>query len=50
MTKLLGCMALLASCAVAQTVEGSVVDSATGNGIAGARVEFLQAGKTIYAT
>jgi protocatechuate 3,4-dioxygenase beta subunit len=48
MTRLLGSLALLASCAVAQTVEGSVVDSGTGNGIAGVRVEFLQSGKTAY--
>ena len=48
MAKLLFFLALWATCATAQTVEGSVIDSATGRGLASVRVEFLQGTKAIY--
>jgi 5-hydroxyisourate hydrolase-like protein (transthyretin family) len=48
MSKLLCFLTLWATCATAQTVEGSVIDSATGRGLAGVRVGFLQGTKTIY--
>jgi hypothetical protein len=48
MAKLLCFMTLWATCAAAQTVEGGVIDSATGRGLAGVRAEFLQGTKTIY--
>lgn len=42
---------LLAACAAAQTVEGSVINSVTGNGIAAMRVEIRPAaGRTGYST
>jgi hypothetical protein len=42
---------LLATCAVAQTVEGTVINSVTGNGIPALRVEIkLAAGKTGYSS
>jgi hypothetical protein len=41
MPKLFCVFVLWAACAVAQTVEGSVIDSITGNGIAGVKVEIV---------
>ena len=42
-------LALGAACAYAQTVEGSVVNSLTGEGIAGVEVELQQSFKKVYA-
>jgi 5-hydroxyisourate hydrolase-like protein (transthyretin family) len=39
------CVFLLAAAASAQTVEGAIVDTATGRGIAGARVTLSRAGE-----
>jgi hypothetical protein len=36
------------ACAASQTVEGSAINSATGIGLAGVRVEFLHGAKTLY--
>jgi hypothetical protein len=40
---------LLSACAVAQTVEGNVVNSVTGNGIAGVKVDLNWANDTYYS-
>jgi hypothetical protein len=50
MTRLLCVLALLASCAAAQTVEGSVFDAATGTGVGGAKVELLKGATPFYET
>ncbi|SPF36375.1 conserved exported hypothetical protein [Candidatus Sulfopaludibacter sp. SbA4] len=51
MPKFLCALMLLAACAMAQTVEGSVVNSVTGNSIAAMQVEIRPAsGKTSYST
>jgi hypothetical protein len=42
-------LALCTGSAAAQTVEGTVADSVTGAGIAGARVTLEQAGKSVYS-
>jgi protocatechuate 3,4-dioxygenase beta subunit len=42
MLKLFWVLMLCCSCGMAQTVEGSVVDSATGNGIPGVQVEIVR--------
>ena len=46
--KLLGIVMLWTTCAAAQLVEGSVINSATGKGIEGVRVDILQHGKAVY--
>jgi hypothetical protein len=44
-------LVILETCAVAQTVEGSVINSVTGNGLPAVRVEIrAAAGKTTYST
>src|SRR5215475_1554315 len=49
MAKLLWLL-LLAACAAAQSVEGSVFDAATGAGIGGVKVELLKGGTPFYET
>ena len=41
---------LFAACAVAQTVEGSVFDAATGAGVGGVKVELLKGATAFYET
>src|SRR5258708_7666397 len=48
MAKLFCILTVLAVCAPAQTVEGSVIDSARGDGVAGVTVEILEAGTAAY--
>ena len=48
MAKLFCLLFLGAGCAVAQTVEGTVLDAATGSGVAGVKVELLMEGWTRY--
>jgi hypothetical protein len=51
MARLFCILMILGTCAVAQTVEGSVINSVTGNGIPAMRVEIrAAAGKTVYST
>ena len=51
MARLFCALILLGACAVAQTVEGSVINSVTGNGIPAMRVQIRPAaGKTGYST
>jgi hypothetical protein len=56
MTKLLCFLILLClvilgtACAVAQTVEGSLFDAATGAGVGGVKVELLKGGTPFYET
>jgi hypothetical protein len=46
---LLGLVLLAATCAAAQTVEGTVINSATGSGIAGVKVDLAQGGDSYYS-
>jgi hypothetical protein len=39
-----------AACVVAQTVEGTVTDGATGSGVAGVKVELVKEGSVLYDT
>src|SRR5882762_3234424 len=48
MTKFFAILMFGAACATAQTVEGNVVNSATGIGIAGVKVEIREARETAY--
>jgi hypothetical protein len=50
MLKSLCLLMLLAACAVAQTVEGTVLDAATGAGAASVKVELLKGGTPFYET
>ena len=50
MAKCLYVLVLLAACAVAQTVEGSVFDAATGTAVAGVKVELLKGTTPFYET
>src|SRR5580698_9222668 len=50
MAKLLCLLFLGTACAVAQTVEGTVLDAATGSGVAGVKVELVQEGSVLYDT
>ena len=50
MLKLLCLLFLGAACVLAQTVEGRVVDAATGAGVGGAKVELLKGGAPLYET
>ena len=50
MAKGLYMLALFAACAVAQTVEGSVFDAATGVGAGGVKVELLKGATAFYET
>src|ERR1035438_8911066 len=50
MAKCLYVLMLLAACAVAQTVEGSVFDAATGAGVGGVQVELLKGATPFYET
>jgi hypothetical protein len=50
MAKLLCLLAILVSRALAQSVEGSVFDAATGAGIAGVKVELLKGATPFYET
>jgi hypothetical protein len=48
MTRLVCFLTLGIACAVAQTVEGTVINSATGEGLGGVKVTILLAGATVY--
>jgi Carboxypeptidase regulatory-like domain len=48
MAKLFSLLVLWAACAAAQTVEGTVLDAATGSGVSGVKVELLMEGWTRY--
>jgi Carboxypeptidase regulatory-like domain len=48
--KLLSLTILFAACAMAQIVEGTVFDAATGAGVAGVKVELLKGGTAFYET
>jgi 5-hydroxyisourate hydrolase-like protein (transthyretin family) len=48
MAKLLCLLMVGAACALAQTVEGSVFDAATGAGVGGVKVELLKGGTPFY--
>jgi Carboxypeptidase regulatory-like domain len=50
MAKFLCLLILSSACALAQTVEGSVFDAATGDGITGVKVELLKGGTPFYET
>jgi hypothetical protein len=50
MAKRLYVLMLLTACAVAQTVEGSVFDAATGTGVGGVKVELLKGATPFYET
>src|SRR5215472_16230088 len=50
MMKLFCLLAVAAVCAVAQTVEGSVFDAATGAGVGGVKVELLKGATAFYET
>jgi hypothetical protein len=50
MVKFLSLLALGVACAVAQTVEGSVFDAATGAGVSGVKVELLKGATAFYET
>ena len=50
MAKCLYVLTLLAACAVAQTVEGSVFDAATGTAVGGVKVELLKGTTPFYET
>ena len=50
MTKFLCLLLLPAACALAQTVEGSVFDAATGVGVSGVKVELLKGATPFYET
>jgi hypothetical protein len=50
MAKLLCLLILGAACSVAQTVEGSVFDAATGAGVSGVKVELLKGEMPLYET
>jgi len=50
MAKVLYLLFLGAACGMAQTVEGTVVDAATGSGIGGVKVELIRAEIPIYET
>src|ERR1035441_2513895 len=50
MAKCLYILMLLAACAVAQTVEGSVFDAATGTAVGGVKVELLKGTTPFYET
>ena len=50
MAKLLFILILRAACAVAQSVEGSVFDAATGAGVGGVKVELLKGATAFYET
>ena len=50
MAKLLCLFTLHVACALAQTVEGSVFDAATGTGIGGVKVELLKGATPFYET
>jgi len=41
---------LAAACALAQTVEGTVIDAATGSGVGGVKVELVKEGSVLYDT
>jgi len=49
MAKLAWVLLVASACAAAQTVEGTVVNQATGNGIAGASVTLQQGGYNVYS-
>jgi hypothetical protein len=48
MAKFFSLLVLGTACAAAQTVEGTVLDAATGSGVAGVKVELLMEGWTRY--
>ena len=50
MAKRLYVLVLLAACAAAQTVAGSLFDAATGTGVGGAKVELLKGATPFYET
>ena len=50
MAKLFCLLVLWVACAVAQTVEGSVFDAATGAGVGGVKVELLKGATAFYET
>ena len=50
MAKLVCLLALSMQCAMAQTVEGSVFDAATGAGVGGVKVELLKGATPFYET
>jgi hypothetical protein len=50
MPKLACLLTLFVCCAAAQTVEGVVLDGATGAGVVGVKAELLRAGSVIYDT
>ena len=50
MMKFFCVLALQVACAVAQTVEGSVFDAATGAGVGGVKVELLKGATPFYET